>query len=188
MSMLPAPNLLSELITGHDATFVMTRICNDRTRAWELLASLTAAPDAELMTRLAGGGLPAALLEATAWLDDQWHPDGLSEVRGFGRRAEREGAEAVLALLRGHHESAGREARTLAAACRGLAEQCRAELAAWEDERAEEAKRLRVEQMPALAPEAPVRGAAAAVAALGIPFSSAVATLVGEYLRLETGR
>lgn len=188
MSMLPAPNVLSELITGHDATFVMTRICHDRARAWELLAALTAAPGVELVTRLAEGGLPAALLEATAWLDDQWRPEGLTEVRGFGRRVEREGADAVLALLRDHHESAGGHAKTLAAACGELAKHCRAELAAWEGGRSEEAKRLRVEQMPALAPEAPVRSAAAAVAALGVPFSSAAATLVVEYLRLETGR
>lgn len=185
--MLPPPETLVSLLTSHDATSVMTKISRDRTATWEVLALLTAVPDGALVARLRERELSAQLLDSTAWLDDQWRPDALGDVRRLEHRASVTDGAVVLAELLASHATTDPRLVDLHAECAAIHTSCAEELVAWSEDRHDDAKRIRVAQLQHLGPASPIRDAARDVAASSTP-GSPWGSLVGAYLLLETGR
>lgn len=184
--MLP-PESLVTLLTSHDATSVMTRISRDRTAVWEVLALLTAVPDDAVVARLRERELSAQLLDSTAWLDDQWSPDAMAELRRLEYRASvTDGATLVRELLEAR-TAAGQRIEDLHAECAAIHASCAEELLAWSEDRHDDAKQIRVAQLSHLGPTSPIRDAARDVAASGTPVAP-WGSLAVAYLLLETGR
>lgn len=178
--MLPPPNSLSELITRHDPQLVMQTISTDRTTAWGLLVEATAAPSDHLVGRLRNAALATDLRQAAAWLDDAWEPDALRHLRQLGR-------ELTSGALEELHAAAGPDILALSAECATVHASCREELAAWQEARPDDAKRIRVAQLDLVAADSPLRRRAQSVAASGSGLAL-LGALVLAYLRLETGR
>lgn len=178
--MLPPPNSLSELITRHDPQLVMQTISTARTTAWGLLAEATAPPSKDLVSRLRAAALTRDLQRSVAWLDDDWEPEAVVHLRRLGR-------DLTLAELQDFHAAAGQGIVDLCTQCSAVHASCREELAAWEEDRQEDAKQIRVAQLDLVAADSPLRGHARAVAA-GESGLAPLGALVEAYLRLETGR
>lgn len=175
------------LDAARDPVQVMAVISGRRVAAWSVLDELTAVPDGEAWVERLGPAL-AGLKESTAWLDEEWRPHGLLLLEGLVRRAARRGGEDVAALAQDSAVAAQPGLGRLHRAVAQVHELAVAEHARWRAGDADGAKELRVEQMALLDLGSPVRQEAAALAAARLPVWSPAASLVADYLLLETGR
>lgn len=179
--MLPPPNFLSELVTRHDPQLVMETICSNRTRAWELLAELVVAPHDTAVQRVADGDWAEDMRDIVEWLEENWNPPALLALRASARGLARDDVADLMGVD-------GSPAAGLAATTSALVESCREELAAWRDERHDEAKQIRVDQLQLVAIESPLRAHVVALQSSDSTFLSAVGQVFAAYLKLETGR
>lgn len=171
----------------NDPTHVMATICARRDTAWSVLHGLAFAADPQDWVDQLGTRL-RRLREATAWLDQEWSPNGMLLLDGLVRRAARRGGEDVAALAEDSSVAAQPGLGRLHRAVGTVSEMCAHELSCWQAGDEQAAKSLRVEQMALLLPGSSVRQEARALAAARLPVWSPVADLTGAYLLLETGR
>lgn len=172
---------------GSDPVQVMATISGRRLASWTVLHELTAVPDGPDWVEHLGPAL-VRLRESTAWLDAEWSPNGLLLLDGLVRRAARRGGEDVAVLAQDSAVAAQPGLGRLHRAVGQVHELAAAEHVRWDAGDADEAKELRVEQMALLDPGSPVRKESAALAAARLPVWSPAASLVADYLLLETGR
>lgn len=172
---------------GSDPVRVMATISERRVTSWTVLRELTAVPVGPTWVEHLGPDL-ARLRESTSWLDAEWSPNGLLLLDGLVRRAARRGGEDVAVLAQDSAVAAQPGLGRLHRAVRQVHELASAEHARWDAGEPDEAKALRVEQMALLEPGSPVRTESADLAAARLPVWSPAASLVADYLLLETGR
>jgi|SRR5690625_4959479 len=167
-----------------DPVTVMAQISARRVTTWTTLARLT---DPDGWAQRLRADLEE-LRQSVQWLDDSWRPDGLILLDVLVRRADRRGVEDLADLADRNIEAAQPELGRIHADVDAFARMCIEERQAWDRGEEARAKELRVEQMPKLGPEVPLRRVAAELAEARLPAWSPVADVVMAYLRLETGR
>ena len=161
-------------------------ICARREASWVVLAALAQSDPSAW-----AAGLEDSLQElrtSTAWLDEQWSPDGLLLLQGLVRRAQRRGMQDLAQLVTDASIAAQPGLGRLRREIRTMHELCGQELAHWRAGDQAAAGAVRVEQMSLLGPASSLRAEAGRLAQARLPVWSPVASLVADYLLLETGR